>query len=98
MENINGRIGKWAYQATTFVILPLYAFVASFIIKSHQFFVKKQKRNFIKIREKDFQFCAVSMKKIGFHHRYIMEVDCSLSQFKSAKLKDKEYTIKAPSF
>ena len=27
-----------------------------------------------------------------------MEVDCSLGQFKSAKLKDKEYTKNAPIF
>ena len=31
-------------------------------------------------------------------HRYLIEVDCSLGQFKSAKLKDKEYIINAPSF
>ena len=29
-------------------------------------------------------------------HRYLKEVDCSSGQFKSAKLKDKEYTTKAP--
>ena len=28
-------------------------------------------------------------------HRYLKEVDCSSGQFKSAKLKDKEYTTKA---
>ena len=27
------------------------------------------------------------------NQRYLIEVDCSLGQFKSAKLKDKEYTI-----
>ena len=32
-----------------------------------------------------------------FSHRYLMEVDCSLGQFKSTKLKDKEYTINAQS-
>ena len=31
-------------------------------------------------------------------HRYLIEVDCSLGQFKSAKLKDKEYTKNAPIF
>ena len=31
------------------------------------------------------------------NQRYLIEVDCSLGQFKSAKLKDKEYTINAPS-
>ena len=30
--------------------------------------------------------------------RYLIEVDCSLDKFKSAKLKDKEYTINAPNF
>ena len=30
-------------------------------------------------------------------HRYIKEIDCSSGQFKSAKLKDKVYTKKAPS-
>ena len=32
------------------------------------------------------------------NHRYLIEVDCSLGQFKSAKLKDKVYTINAPIF
>ena len=32
------------------------------------------------------------------NHRYLIEVDCSLGQFKSAKSKDKEYTLNAPSF
>ena len=27
------------------------------------------------------------------NHRYLIEADCSLGQFKSAKLKDKEYAI-----
>ena len=31
-------------------------------------------------------------------HRYLIEVDCSLGQFKSAKLKDKEHTVNAPFF
>ena len=31
-------------------------------------------------------------------HRYPIEVDCCSGQFKSAKLKDKEYTITASSF
>ena len=31
-------------------------------------------------------------------HRYLIEVDCSSGQFKSAKLKDKEYTLYAPNF
>ena len=30
--------------------------------------------------------------------RYLREVDCSLGQFKSAKLKDKNNTINAPTF
>ena len=30
------------------------------------------------------------------NHRYLIEVDCSLGQFKSAKLKDQEYAINAP--
>ena len=32
------------------------------------------------------------------YHRYLIEVDGSSGQFKSAQLKDKEYTINAPSF
>ena len=32
------------------------------------------------------------------NHSYLIEVDCFLGQFKSAKLKDKEHTINAPSF
>ena len=31
-----------------------------------------------------------------FFQRYLIEVDCSLGQFESAKLKDKEYAINAP--
>ena len=31
-------------------------------------------------------------------HRYLIEVDCSLGQFKSDKLKDKQFTINAPIF
>ena len=31
-------------------------------------------------------------------HQFLIEVDCSLGQFKSAKLKDKENTINPPSF
>ena len=31
-------------------------------------------------------------------HRYLIEEDCSLGQFRSAKLKDKQYTINAPIF
>ena len=31
-------------------------------------------------------------------HRYLSEVDFSASQFKSAKLKDKDYTTNAPNF
>ena len=34
----------------------------------------------------------------SLHNRYVTEVDCSSGQFKSAKLKDKEYTINAPIF
>ena len=34
----------------------------------------------------------------GVNHRHLIEVDCSSSHFKSAKLKDKEFTINAPSF
>ena len=34
----------------------------------------------------------------GFYHRYLIKVDCSPGQFKSAKLKDKEYTINGPIF
>ena len=30
---------------------------------------------------------------VSCNHRYIIEVDCSLGQFKSAILEDKEYTI-----
>ena len=33
--------------------------------------------------------------KTGYDHRYIIEVDFSSGQFKSAKLKDKKYTKKA---
>ena len=33
-----------------------------------------------------------------FWHRYLIEVDCSSGHFKSAKLKDKVYTINAQSF
>ena len=32
------------------------------------------------------------------HHIYLIEVDYSLGQFKSAKLKDKEYSINTPIF
>ena len=32
-----------------------------------------------------------------YYHRYIIKVNCSLGQFKSAKLSDKEYTINSPS-
>ena len=39
-----------------------------------------------------------SYKKIWDIYRYLIEVDCSSGQFKSAKLKDKEYTLNAPSF
>ena len=31
--------------------------------------------------------------QVCFFHRYLVEVDCSLGQFKSAKLKYKEYTL-----
>ena len=31
-------------------------------------------------------------------HRYQIELNCSLGQFKSAKLEDKEYTINATKF
>ena len=31
-------------------------------------------------------------------HRYLIEIGCSSDQFKSAKLKDKEYTINMPIF
>ena len=31
-------------------------------------------------------------------HRYLKEVDCYLGQFKSATLKDKEFTMNAPIF
>ena len=31
-------------------------------------------------------------------HRNLTEVDCSLGQFKSAKLKDKEFTVNSPNF
>ena len=34
----------------------------------------------------------------GRSHRCLIEVDCSLGQFKSAKLKDKIYTINTPIF
>ena len=34
----------------------------------------------------------------GVNHRYLIAVDCSSSHLKSAKLKDKEYTINVPSF
>ena len=36
------------------------------------------------------------MSREAVHHRYLIEVDCSSGQFKSTKLKDKEYTLKAP--
>ena len=35
---------------------------------------------------------------VRFNHRYLIEVDCSKGQFKPSILKDKEYTISAPSF
>ena len=34
----------------------------------------------------------------GLNHRYLIEVDCSLGEFKSTKLKEEVYTINAPSF
>ena len=34
----------------------------------------------------------------GINHRYLIEVDCSLDQFKLVKLKDKKHTINAPVF
>ena len=37
------------------------------------------------------------IKKSG-QHRYLIEVDFSLGQFKSSKMKDKEYSITAPIF
>ena len=36
--------------------------------------------------------------KIAVAHRFLIDVDCSLSWLKSAKLKAKKYTINAPSF
>ena len=42
--------------------------------------------------------CFEISLKVWSSHRYLIEVDCSLGQFKSAKLKDKEYTINAPFF
>ena len=38
----------------------------------------------------------VAPLKIEPNHRYLIEVHCSLGQFKLVRLKDKEYTIKAP--
>ena len=35
------------------------------------------------------------VNKISSDHRYLTEVDCSSDQFKSAKLKDKDYTMNA---
>ena len=35
---------------------------------------------------------------MSFWHRYLIEVDCSAGQFKSAKLEDKEYNINVASF
>ena len=32
--------------------------------------------------------------KTWLNHRYLLEVDCSSGQFKSSKMKDKEYTLK----
>ena len=34
----------------------------------------------------------------GEYHRYLIEVDCSSGQFKSAKLKETKYAINAPIF
>ena len=41
---------------------------------------------------------STTTKLVSWYHRYLIEVDCSLGQFESAKLKDKEFTIKAPNF
>ena len=51
-----------------------------------------------------FHYCHCNFANLGAragktdHHRYLIEVGCSSGQFKSAKLKDKEYTINAPTF
>ena len=42
--------------------------------------------------------CQISTTFECFKHSYLIELDCSSGQFKSAKLKDKEYTRNAPSF
>ena len=46
----------------------------------------------------EINFAWVGVFKIGFYHRYLIEVDCSSGQFKSAKLKDRKYTTNAPNF
>ena len=38
----------------------------------------------------------ICKKFLHWIHRYLLEVDCSLDQFKSAKLKYKKYPINAP--
>ena len=38
--------------------------------------------------EREIKWFGVDLK-----HRYLIEVDCSLGQIKSAKLKDKEHTL-----
>ena len=51
-----------------------------------------------------YHYCHCNFANLGAragktnHHRYLIEVDCSSCQFKSAKLKNKEYTINAPTF
>ena len=65
-----------------------------FFVKPCCIFPHKRER---KGEEKEQQLGTLNNKK-GGGHRYLKEVDCSSGQFKSAKLKDKEYTINAPIF
>ena len=44
------------------------------------------------ISTEDIFFVWFCFQLLNYHHRYLIEVDCSLGQFKSAKLKHKECT------
>ena len=58
-------------------------------------------RVFIQHMAFQFKLKELTLKKLtqsGVGHKYIIEVDCSWDQFKSYKLKDKEYSINAPIF
>ena len=74
------------------------------VIKKFQFKYKLQQRHKLRLVGNYSFVTAVNMiYKIGprFKQRvdtHLIEVDCSSVQYKSAKLKDKEHTINAPSF